>query len=89
MADYQLRRVQGGMPPTDWKPMSSIGPGVAEIRIHARLEHRVVYLAKFAEAVYVLHAFGKRSQGTRRADLAIARSRLAEVHELRRNRKER
>ncbi len=74
--------------PTDWKPMSTIGPGVTEIRIHTRLEHRVLYTAKFEEAVYVLHAFEKKSRRTRQADLALAAARLKEVEAQRRTRKE-
>lgn len=83
-AGYELRRIQHGLMPTDWKPMPSVGPGVNEIRIHTRVEHRVMYVAKFEEAVYVLHAFEKKSRQTRDADLALARERLREVEILRR-----
>lgn len=55
IAGFQLWRVQRGLEPNDWKPLASIGPGVQEIRIHTGLEHRVLYVTKFAEAVYVLH----------------------------------
>ena len=82
-AGYQLRRVQRGLLPDDWKPMPSIGAGVAEIRVHTEVEHRVVYLAKFEEAIYVLHAFEKRTRKTQRADLELARTRVAIVHQLR------
>jgi phage-related protein len=51
---FQLRRVQQGLDPDDWKPMASVGPGVREIRIHTELAHRAFYLATFDEAVYVL-----------------------------------
>jgi phage-related protein len=78
-AGYQLRRVQQGLSPDDWRPMPSVGPGVAEIRIHTEREHRVLYLAKFEEAIYVLHAFEKRSRSTRRLDLELGRKRLTEV----------
>jgi phage-related protein len=61
---------------------------VLEIRIHTRTEHRIVYLAKFEEAVYVLHAFEKRSRKTSKVDLALARDRLAQVRALRRSSKE-
>lgn len=70
--------------PTDWKPMPSIGQGVNEIRIHTSVEHRVVYVAKFEEAVYVLHAFEKKSRQTRDKDVALARERLQQVETLRR-----
>lgn len=85
-AGYQLFRVQQGELPTDWKPISSVGPGIQEIRIHTEVEHRVVYITKFAEAVYVLHAFEKRSRRTARGDLDLARQRLAAVVQERRRR---
>lgn len=89
LAGYQLRRVQSGLMPSDWKPMPSVGPGVYEIRIHTEREHRVFYVARFAEAVYVLHACEKRTRRTRRADMELARVRLAELQTLRRQGKER
>ncbi len=82
---YQLRRLQGGLLPADWKPMASVGPGVAELRIHSRVEHRIFYVAKFEEAIFVLHAFEKRTRQTRQADLELARKRLAEVVRARRS----
>jgi len=75
--------------PSDWKPLPSVGPGVQEIRIHTAHEHRVVYVARFAEAIYVLHAFEKRTQRTRHGDIELAKARLAELQALRRQRKER
>ena len=74
--------------PTDWKAISSVGAGVLEIRIRGRLEHRVLYVAKFAEAVYVLHAFEKKSQKTRKSDLDTARRRLRELEVFRKQKKE-
>lgn len=85
---YELRRVQQGLMPTDWKPMSSVGAGVTEIRIHTTLEHRVLYVARFEEAVFVLHAFEKKSRQTRDSDLNLARARLREVEALHRARKD-
>ena len=61
-AGYELRRLQQGLEPTDWKPLSSIGLGVHEIRLHVGTAHRVFYVAKFTEAIYVEHAFEKRTQ---------------------------
>jgi phage-related protein len=67
-AGFQLDRVQRGMDPDDWKPMKSIGPGVREIRVRdAAGAFRVIYVATFAEAVYVFHAFQKRRRGRPRA----------------------
>ena len=76
IAGFQLWRVQRGLEPNDWKPMSSVGLGVQEIRIRTTAEHRVLYVTKFAEAVYVLHAFEKRTRQTPKADLDLARQRL-------------
>ena len=76
---HQLWQVQQGLDPEDWKPMPSVGPGVREIRVHTGLEHRVIYVAKFSEAVYVLHLFEKRSQKIRRKDLDLAKARLEQV----------
>lgn len=59
--------------------MSSVGPGVAEIRIHAGAEYRVFYLARLEEAIYVLHAFEKRSRRPRKLDLEIGRKRLKDI----------
>ena len=59
--------------------MQSIGAGVREIRIHADGEHRIIYIAKFEEGIYVLHAFQKKGQKTTKKDLDIARMRLREV----------
>lgn len=79
MAGYQLFRLQQGSQPSDWKPMAAIGPGVEEIRIHTKLEHRVIYVARFAQGVCVLHAFEKRGRQTAAKDLELARSRLREL----------
>jgi phage-related protein len=75
LAGFQLRLVQQGLEPLDWKPMPSIGPGVREIRIHTEVEHRVCYVAKFTEAIYVLHAFEKRTRKTSQHDVELARQR--------------
>jgi phage-related protein len=87
-AGFELFLVQQGLEPSDWKPMTSVGTGVAEIRVQARTSHRVFYVAKFAEGVYVLHAFEKRSQRTAQRDLEIGRERLLAVLQERRRRKE-
>lgn len=84
LAGYQLHLVQQGLEPDDWRPMGSVGAGVYEIRLHTAVEHRVFYIAKFAEGVYVLHAFEKRTRQTARADVDLARHRLSEVQHLRR-----
>jgi phage-related protein len=63
-AGFELRQVQQGLPPSDWKTMRAVGIGVFEIRIHEAGEYRVLYVAKFAEAAYILHAFEKRMRQT-------------------------
>lgn len=78
-AGYELGRVQQGMMPTDWKPMTTVGAGVYEIRVHTRVEHRVFYVAKYSDAVYVLHAFEKRTRRTPQTEIARARTRLADL----------
>jgi phage-related protein len=65
--------VQRGREPDDWKPMDSIGAGVKEIRIRESTgAFRVLYLARFGDAVYVLHCFQKKTQKTRKADMDVA-----------------
>ncbi len=88
LAGVQLRRVQRGLEPFDWKPIAAVGPGVHEIRLHTALEHRVLYVAKFIEAVYVLHAFEKRTRKTPKHDMNLARQRFRELVALRRAKKE-
>jgi phage-related protein len=77
---YQLNQVQHGDEPDDWKPMPTIGKGVREIRVRdASGAFRVVYVAKFANAVYVLHCFQKKTQKTSKADLDLAKKRLSDL----------
>lgn len=79
-AGYQLDKVQRGEQPDDSKPMPSIGKGVEEIRIwDATGIYRVVYTARLAAAVYVLHAFQKKTQSTTRRDIELAKKRFVEL----------
>ncbi len=78
-AGYQLWLVQQGRDPDDWKPLPDIGIGVREIRLHSRLEHRVLYIARFNEGIYVLHAFEKKSRKTPLRSIELARNRLRDV----------
>ena len=84
VAGFQLRRVQQGLEPNDWKPMTTIDVGVKEIRIHTDREHRVLYVAKFAEGIYVLHAFEKRARQTSKRATDLARDRFRALIESRR-----
>lgn len=79
-AGVQLRMVQLGLAPSDWKPMTVIGSGVIEIRINdAGNAYRVIYLAKFANAIYVLHCFQKKSERTSKLDIDIGSQRFKEL----------
>ncbi len=86
-AGLELYLVQEGKVPTDWKPMSIIGHGASEIRIHVPNEYRVIYVAKFEEAIYVLHCFEKKQRKTPPKDIEIARSAYAEVQRIHKARK--
>ena len=79
LAGHFLHLVQQGLVPPDWKPMATVGQGVYEIRIHTRVEHRVFYLAKFSEGIYVLHAFQKKTRTTPANDIDLARRRLKQL----------
>lgn len=77
-AGYQLECVQRGEQPEDFKPMPSIGPGVEELRVwDSAGTYRVIYTARLANAVYVLHAFQKKTRQTAKADIELTRERFA------------
>ena len=79
-AGFQLGKVQAALEPDDWKPFDDVGPGTREIRIReASGAYRVMYVAKFEEAVYVLHCFQKKTQATSRRDKDIAETRYRAV----------
>jgi len=59
--------------------MSAVGPGVFELRIHTSVQHRVFYVAKVAEGIYVLHDFLKKKQRTSRSNIEIGRNRYRDV----------
>jgi phage-related protein len=78
-AGFELRAVQNGLEPSDWKPMRTVGPGVKEIRIHVLSEWRVIYVAQRNDAVYVLYAFQKKSRKTSQQDIELARRRYRQI----------
>lgn len=83
-AGFQLGRIQFGIDPLDWKPFSEIGAGTREIRIRdSSGTFRVMYVAKFEEAVYVLHCFHKKTQSTTGQDKTIAQTRYRAVVKMR------
>jgi phage-related protein len=71
----ELLRVQSGLAPVDFKPMKDVGKGAYEIRVHLDGAWRVIYVARFADAIYVLHAFEKKTRKTSQNDLELARRR--------------
>lgn len=84
-AGFQLSKVQAGLEPEDWKPFDDVGPGTREIRIRdASSIFRVMYVAKFEEAVYILHCFQKKTQVTSKRDKDIAAARYRAVVNARR-----
>jgi phage-related protein len=87
-AGFELGKVQAGLDPTDWKPFEVIGPGTKELRIRdATGIYRVMYIAKFEEAIYVLHCFQKKTSSTTKQDKDIAEARYRAVLAAARTRK--
>lgn len=77
---YQLDLVQQGLEPDDWKPFATVGPGVREIRVQdVKGIYRAMYVAKFPEAIYVLHCFVKKTQTTSKSDVDLAKKRFREL----------
>lgn len=80
-AGFELEAVQRGLMPSDFKPMLAVGAGAYEIRVRVLGEWRIIYVAKFERAVYVLHAFQKKTQKTRKEDIELAARRYRLVEE--------
>jgi phage-related protein len=79
-AGYQLDQVQRGGRPTDFKTMPTVGSGVEELRVWDDAgTYRVIYVARLRDAVYVLHAFQKKTRATPKRDIEVAKSRYAEL----------
>lgn len=78
-AGYEIDRVLRNKEPENWKPFSTIGQGVREICIHVNGHYRVLYIEKFDNKVHILHAFEKKTQKTRQADIELARSGLKKL----------
>ena len=81
VAGFELRALQDGFEPRDWKPVGAVGTGAKEIRIHVLGEWRVIYVAKIRDAIYVLHAFQKKTQKTSQRDIDLARKRNKQMGE--------
>lgn len=79
-AGHQIDQVQHGLEPDDWKPMNTVGQGVREIRIRdVTGAFRVIYIAKLADAIYVLHCFQKKTEKTSKADVGLAAKRYRDL----------
>jgi phage-related protein len=79
-AGRQLAKVQNGNPPDDFKPMPDIGKGVEEIRVRDQSGiYRVIYTARLADAIYILHAFQKKTMQTSNQDIEVARKRFKKL----------
>ena len=79
-AGHQLGKVQAGLEPDDWKPFGEAGAGIKEIRIWEKAgTYRVMYVAKFEEAIYVLHCFQKKTQATTKKDKDIVTTRYRAI----------
>lgn len=80
---HDLDLVQQGLPPRDFKPMQNLGSGVLEIRCRDTTgAYRLVYVAKFADAIYCLHSFQKKTEKTAPKDIDIIKARYRAVLEL-------
>jgi phage-related protein len=80
---YQLSLIQAGRSAVDWKPIPLVGAGVIEIRVHVEGEYRVFYVAKFEDAVYVLHVFAKKTRKASPLDVQLGKKRYRELLERR------
>lgn len=75
----ELMRVQFGGEPTDYKPLPTVGRGAYEVRVQIEGVWRAIYVAKFETAIYVLHAFQKKTQKTRKDDIELAKKRYKQI----------
>ena len=80
LAGFQLHKIQSGFDPDDWKPFDSSGAGTREIRIRDEDGiYRVMYVTKYAEALYVLHCFQKKTEKTSQHDIDLAKTRFKAI----------
>ncbi len=87
-AGFQLGKLQAGLDPDNWKPFDEVGSGTKEIRIRETTGiYRVMYVAKFEEAIYVLHCFQKKTETTAKHDKDIAEARYRAIVRERRDKK--
>ncbi|MFJ3465738.1 type II toxin-antitoxin system RelE/ParE family toxin [Achromobacter spanius] len=82
IAGHELYLVQQGLDPTDWKAVATVGAGVYEIRVRdeeSRGIFRIMYVAKFEDAIHVLHCFQKKTKATAQTDIDLAKERYSDV----------
>jgi phage-related protein len=73
---FQLHVIQHGLEPDNWSPMPTVGSGATEIRFKDKDGwYRVIYVAKFESAIYVLHSFQKKTNATSQQDIDLASDR--------------
>jgi phage-related protein len=84
-AGFQLRAMQRGEKTNDFKSMPTIGKGVEEIRIWAEGTYRIFYVSRFSEAIYILHAFCKKTQKTSQQDIDLGKQRYQQMMKFREN----
>jgi phage-related protein len=84
-AGFALWKIQQGQAPPDFKPMPIVGQGVQEIRIRTEDAYRIFYIAKFEEAIYILHVFQKKTQKTSQQDIQVGQRRYKDLIQQRQN----
>jgi phage-related protein len=72
--------LQRGEQPTDYRPVTTLGSGVFELRSsNERAWYRVLYLSRIHDVIYVLHCFEKKSRTLPKNDAEVAQRRLKQV----------
>ena len=75
----QILRLQYGLEPDDWKPVKAVGVGVREVRVRAGGQFRAFYVTHVGNAIYILHAFQKKTQRTSPRDIALGQQRFRQI----------
>ncbi|AVZ26887.1 toxin HigB-like (plasmid) [Zymomonas mobilis subsp. mobilis ZM4 = ATCC 31821] len=79
-AVIDFKRIKRGKDPYDFKPMSIIGTGVKEIRLKEKSgAYRIIYTANFADKIYILHSFQKKTEQTDKRNIDLARKRFKAI----------
>lgn len=75
----QILRLQHGLDPDDWKPVKIVGSGVREVRVRTDGQYRAFYVTNIGNAIYILHAFRKKTQKTSPKDVALGQQRFKQI----------